>query len=143
MARNPDEAAEQAGAVRLDKWLWAARCFKTRSLATAACEGGHCSVDGRTGKAGQRVRPGMRVEVLTPGGLRVLEILALADKRGPAEAARALFVDHSPPPPEPDPVARLQGRGAPFARERGAGRPTKRDRRLLDRRRFDPQGDDS
>lgn len=132
---DPDGAAAE---VRLDKWLWAARCFKTRTAATEACDGGHCSVDGRAGKPGQRVRPGQLIEVQTPGGLRILEVVALADKRGPTAAARALFVDHSPPPPPPDPLERLIRAQPVFSRERGAGRPTKRDRRRLDRERDTP-----
>lgn len=120
--------------VRLDKWLWAARCFKTRALAAEACEQGRCEVDERPAKAGQRLRVGQRVVVRTPGGERVLEVRALSDRRGPAEAARQLFVDHSPPPPPRDPLARLLAEPV-FVRERGSGRPTKRDRRRLDQER--------
>jgi ribosome-associated heat shock protein Hsp15 len=137
-AQRPESPPAAQAEVRLDKWLWAARCFKTRGAATEACDGGHCAVDGRTGKPGQRVRPGQRIEVQTPGGLRVLEVVALADKRGPAAAAAALFVDHSPPPPEIDPVERLLRSQPDFQRARGAGRPTKRDRRRLDRQRSTP-----
>ncbi len=128
-------AADEGAEVRLDKWLWAARCFKTRSLATDACDAGHCTVDGRVGKPGQRVRLGQQIEVQTPGGLRVLEVRAMGDKRGSASEAQALFVDHSPPPPELDPIARLLAKQPNFRREAGSGRPTKRDRRLLDRER--------
>lgn len=128
-------ATAESAEVRLDKWLWAARCFKTRSMATDACDGGHCTVDGRVAKPGQRVKLGQQIEVQTPGGLRVLEVRALGDKRGSAAEAQALFVDHSPPPPEVDPITRLLAKQPNFRREAGTGRPTKRDRRMLDRER--------
>jgi len=132
-----DEHKPGKAAVRLDKWLWAARCFKTRSKATAACERADVQVDGRAAKASQRVRPGMRVQVQTPGGLRILEVVALAERRASATIAQTLFVDHSPPPPDRDPVQRI-GESAPvFLRKQGAGRPTKRDRRRLARERGD------
>ena len=120
--------------VRIDKWLWAARCFKTRSQATAACTGGHVSLNGAVARPAAKVKVGDRVEGRTPGGLRVLAVLGLADRRGPAAFARTLFADHSPPPPP-----RV---GPAFARDRGAGRPTKADRRALDRLRGDDGFDD-
>jgi ribosome-associated heat shock protein Hsp15 len=111
--------------IRVDKWLWAARCFKTRGLASDACNAGHVKVNGGAAKPAKVVRPGDRVEVRTPAGLRILEIVALAERRGPAAAARELYVDHSPPPPPREMTAPL------LVRERGTGRPTKRDLRLL------------
>ena len=113
--------------VRVDKWLWAARMFKTRSQASAACGAGHVKLDGESIKAAKTVRPGDHLEVRTPGGLRILEIAALGDRRGPASVARTLYVDHTPAPPPKELVVPV----AP--RERGAGRPSKRDRRLLRR----------
>lgn len=113
--------------VRIDKWLWAARCFKTRSLASDACGAGHVKVDGVSVKAAKVVRVGVRIEVRTPGGLRILEVVKLGDRRGPAEAARALYIDHSPPPPPKDEHVDLG------VRDRGAGRPSKREIRDLRR----------
>ncbi|MFT4622208.1 MAG: ribosome-associated heat shock protein Hsp15 [Myxococcota bacterium] len=110
--------------VRIDKWLWAARVFKHRSKASRACAAGHVSIDDVTVKASKSVKRGDRVAVQTEAGRRVLEVVELADKRGPASVAEGLYVDHSPPPPPPDPWMQV---------ERGAGRPTKRDRRQLDR----------
>jgi ribosome-associated heat shock protein Hsp15 len=110
--------------VRIDKWLWAARCFKTRSLASTACMAGHVKLNGTSAKPAKPVRCGDRVEAVTPAGPRVLEVIALADRRGSAARARTLYVDHTPPPAEKPPVA---------ARDRGAGRPSKRDRRVLAR----------
>jgi len=123
--------------VRVDKWLWAARCFKTRSQATTACAAGHCRVDERVARPAQPVRPGCRVVVRTPGGERILEVVALGDKRGSAEEAAALFIDHTPPPEPRDPLERLLAQAPVFRREPGAGRPTKRDRRRLSRERND------
>jgi ribosome-associated heat shock protein Hsp15 len=111
--------------VRVDKWLWAARCFKTRSIASTACNAGHVKVNGASVKPAKTVRPGDSVEVRTPAGLKILEVVELSDKRGPATVARTLYIDHSPPPPPKDKTAPL------VTRERGTGRPTKRDLRLL------------
>lgn len=111
--------------VRIDKWLWAARFFKTRSQATAACAAGHVKVDGASVKAGKAVRCGARIEVLTPGGERILEVAALGDKRGSATVAQTLYIDHTPPPPPKDLTSPL------LTRERGAGRPTRREIREL------------
>ncbi|RME21537.1 MAG: RNA-binding S4 domain-containing protein [Deltaproteobacteria bacterium] len=130
--RDPTGDRGAGSGVRIDKWLWAVRCFKTRSQATAACQGGHCKVDGKTAKPSQKVRPGARVTVQTPGGLRVLEVVALAERRGSAAVAATLFIDHTPPPPERSADDRAVD--AVIARRpRGSGRPTKRDRRALAR----------
>jgi ribosome-associated heat shock protein Hsp15 len=122
-----NEAGDPAGVgdVRLDKWLWAARCFKTRSSASDACAAGHVKLNGGSAKAAKAVRPGDRIEVVTPGGLRILEVAALADRRGSAAVARTLYVDHTPPPP---PKAE---RPAVPVRDPGAGRPSKREQRLI------------
>jgi ribosome-associated heat shock protein Hsp15 len=110
---------------RVDQWLWAVRAFKTRAEATEACKGGHVRVNDVAAKAATRVRPGDRVAAHAHGRDRVLEVVDPILKRvGAAEAATCLL-DHSPPAPTRD--------EAPFARTRGAGRPTKRDRRQLDR----------
>lgn len=116
--------------VRIDKWLWAARMFKTRSLASDACGAGHVKLDGVSVKAAKVVRVGDRLEVRTPGGLRILEVAGIGERRGPAEQARALYVDHSPPPPPKEERALLMDT---TTRDRGAGRPSKRDLRDLKR----------
>lgn len=116
-----------SAAVRIDKWLWAARIFKTRSLAGRACEAGHVTMSGDPVKPARPVRVGDSIQVVHPGGLKILEVRALSEVRGPAPVARGLYEDLSPPPPPREFVE-------PFARrERGAGRPTKRDRRVLGR----------
>ncbi len=122
-----DGAMPELTEVRIDKWLWAARCFKTRSLASAACVAGHVKIDGVSAKASKTVRVGNRIEVRTPGGLRILEVAAMGDRRGPASVARTLYVDHTPPPPPKEAQVDM------VTRDRGAGRPSKRDLRDLRR----------
>ena len=114
--------------IRVDKWLWAARVFKTRSLAAAACDGGKVDINEEATKPARRVRAGDRLEVSLPRGRRrILKVVALGDRRGSAEAARALFEDLTPPEPP-----RTRQAPPPF-REPGAGRPTKRARREIER----------
>jgi ribosome-associated heat shock protein Hsp15 len=113
--------------VRLDKWLIASRMFKTRTLAQEACDGGHVTVNDHAAAPGRAVKSGDLVVAATPGGKRILRITGLAERRGPTELARTLYDDLTPPaPPSEEPLA---------LRDRGAGRPTKRDRRVLDRTR--------
>lgn len=111
---------------RVDAWLWAVRLFKTRSAATAACRGGRVKVNRATAKASTPLKVGDRVQAFVDRE-RILEVVVLIEKRvGPAVAATCL-VDHSPPAP----VKKRQPRMP--VRERGAGRPTKRERRQMDR----------
>ena len=113
--------------VRVDRWLWSVRIYKTRSMATDACRAGHVRL-GRTAlKAAHPLRVGDTVTVNVEGWERILEVTALIDKRVGPPAAAACLVDHSPPPPERDRVVPL------FARVPASGRPTKRERRDLDR----------
>ena len=110
---------------RVDSWLWAVRIYKTRSLATDACKGGHVRVNDKPAKPAQEVRPGDRVTVRTPGWDRVFEVVDPIVKRVGAPVAAKAYVDRSPERP-----AYLS---APMARrDRGAGRPTKKDRREID-----------
>lgn len=123
--------------VRLDKWLHVARAYKTRSQATRACTLGRVRVNGAKAKAHRSVQIGDRVEVeALKDWTRILVVQELWDKPLPKAEAAKLYLDESPPRPELDPVARLMRRPA-VVREAGAGRPTKRDRRKLDRLRGD------
>ena len=110
---------------RLDKWLWHARFFKSRSLATALCQSGKLRIAGSAvSKAHHRVKVG---DVLTfPQGrhIRVVRVLALAERRGPASEAQQLYEDLSPPTAE--------NRLPAGPRRTGVGRPTKRERRRID-----------
>ncbi|SNY58985.1 heat shock protein Hsp15 [Pseudooceanicola antarcticus] len=123
---------ETAPRIRVDKWLWQARFFKSRSLAAACVTGGHLRVNGnRAAKASYSVGPG---DVLTfPQGrlVRVVKIVAIGTRRGPAPEAQGLYDDLSPPEEQEKPVP-------PIARIEGNSRPTKRDRRKLDLERRGP-----
>ena len=116
-----------ATTVRIDKWLWAARAFKTRSIAADACDGGKVDVNGEAAKPAKHVRAGDRIEITVPNGRRILKVIALGERRGPAAEARLLYEDLTPPAP---PRAR---QAPPPFRSPGAGRPTKRERREIDR----------
>ena len=113
--------------VRVDAWVWAIRLFSTRSAATAACKAGHIKVNDASAKPAQTVRIGDRVRALTPGGERIVIVTGLISKRTSAPLAALNFDDQTPPPPP------REERPATVLRERGAGRPTKRDRRLIER----------
>ena len=123
---HPDDRS--AAALRLDRWLWAARAFRSRALAAQACDGGKVSVNGARATPHKLVRPGDAVQIADPHGARQWRVRALAERRGPASVARALYDDLTPPPPPRQPEDEMTPR-----RERGSGRPTKRERRQLDR----------
>jgi ribosome-associated heat shock protein Hsp15 len=109
---------------RVDVWLWAVRLYKTRSAATAACRGGKVRVNRATAKASTHVKVGDRVEAFVERP-RILEVVVVIEKRVGAGVAATCLIDHSPPAPKREPRV--------FVRERGTGRPTKRERRELDR----------
>lgn len=111
---------------RVDVWLWSVRVFKTRSAATAAVKGGHVRVNDDPTKPGAKLKIGDVVTVRYPGYSRIFKVEELLSKRVGAPAAAKAYQDLSPPKPAHlfTPVAR---------RDRGAGRPTKRDRRQLEK----------
>lgn len=112
---------------RVDAWVWAIRLYATRSAATAACKAGHVKVNGATAKPAQTVKVGDLVRAYTPGGERIVVVTGLITKRTSAPLAQQNYDDRTPPPPpQEERVLEVQ-------RERGAGRPTKRDRRLIER----------
>ncbi|HEY5013359.1 MAG TPA: RNA-binding S4 domain-containing protein [Acidimicrobiia bacterium] len=114
-------------ATRVDRWLWAVRIYKTRAAATEACRGGHVRVNDRPAKPATTVRVGDRVAAQAHGRPRVIEVVRVIERRVGAPIAAECIVDHSPPPP-PRELAQ------PFAdRDPATGRPTKRERRQLDR----------
>lgn len=114
--------------MRVDRWLWAARVFKTRSLAAHACDGGKVDVNTQAAKPAKALRPGDVVQVTLPQGRRrILKVAALDERRGPPAVARRLFEDLTPPEP------RQPRWASPPRREPGTGRPTKRERRDIDR----------
>jgi ribosome-associated heat shock protein Hsp15 len=111
---------------RIDAWVWAIRLYSTRSAATAACKAGHVKLNGATAKPAQSVRVGDLVRAYTPGGERIVTVTGLITKRTSAPLAQLNYDDQTPPPP---PKAE---RVLSVTRDRGAGRPTKRDRRLIE-----------
>jgi ribosome-associated heat shock protein Hsp15 len=114
--------------LRIDKWLWAARFFKSRTLATAACDGGKVDVNEQAAKPSRAVRPGDLLRITLPRAKKIVRVAALSDRRGPGAQAKLLYEDLTPPPPPRE--ARLS---PPAVRPPGAGRPTKRERRQIDR----------
>lgn len=115
-----------AGRLRIDKWLWFARFFKTRSLAAKVCNGGVVRCSGTVvSKAHHAVKPGDVLTFSQGRHIRVVKVLALGSRRGPADEARTLYDDLSPPAAE----TAMDVPGRPP----GAGRPTKHDRRALER----------
>jgi ribosome-associated heat shock protein Hsp15 len=114
--------------LRIDKWLWAARFFKSRTLAAAACEGGKVDVNDVAAKPSRPVRAGDLLAIGQPRGKRIVRVVALSDRRGPGAEAARLYEDLTPPPPP------REERPAPAGyRVAGLGRPTKRDRRRIER----------
>ena len=118
--------------VRLDKWLDVACIFKTRSLAGRACSTGRVSVNGTVAKPHRGLATGDRVEIDRGDWVQVLDVLAVGDKSVAKTEARAMYRDLSPPRPELDPIQRLI-RAPAARREPGRGRPTKRERRQIER----------
>ncbi|MGH7321299.1 MAG: RNA-binding S4 domain-containing protein, partial [Candidatus Rokuibacteriota bacterium] len=100
---------------RIDKWLWAARFYKTRRLAQAACQGGKVDVNGQAAKPSRAVRTGDRLRLTIGEWRREVIVRALGERRRPAAEARALYEDLSPLPPprtdrQPPAVVRVPGR---------------------------------
>ncbi|WP_405737977.1 RNA-binding S4 domain-containing protein [Streptomyces sp. NBC_00028] len=125
-------AAEAAGpqqgeTVRVDSWIWSVRLIKTRSAGAAACKGGHVRVNGDRVKPAHSVRVGDEVRLVHEGRERIVVVKRLIRKRVGAPVAVQCYVDNSPPPPPREAVAPAG------IRDRGAGRPTKRDRRDMER----------
>lgn len=116
-----------ATSVRLDAWTWAVRIYPTRSAASDACKAGHVKVNGTGAKPAHPVRCGDTVRARTIAGERIVVVTGLIDKRTSATIAAQHYEDCTPPPPPRETTA------APVLRERGAGRPTKRDRRQVER----------
>ncbi len=111
---------------RVDQWLWAVRLTKTRPDAAAACRGGHVRVNDRPAKPATMVSPGDEVRARVGERDRIVEVVRVIQKRVGAADAVTCYLDRTPAPPETPFVAIA-------VRDRGAGRPTKRDRRMLDR----------
>jgi ribosome-associated heat shock protein Hsp15 len=118
--------------VRMDKWLWAARFYKTRSLAARACELGRVTSHGQPAKSARPVRVGDLLQVKNDSGEFTVEVLALSEVRGPAAVAQTLYRET-----EASRALRLQTaeerKAMPRWEVMSAGKPSKRNRRVLDR----------
>ncbi|MEO1366688.1 MAG: S4 domain-containing protein [Acidobacteriota bacterium] len=121
-----------SGSVRLDKWLQVARAFKTRTQATKACTLSRVRVNGDVAKPHRKLALEDRVEIEYGDWTRILVVKELRDKPLPKADAQRLWEDLSPPKPTMDPLERLMRR-APVVRDRGLGRPSKKERREIDR----------
>lgn len=123
--------------VRIDKWLWAARFFKTRTVAGRACDLGRVECNGQSAKASREVHVGDALRVKTDGGDFEVQVLGLSEMRGPAPVAQTLYLET-----EASKGARIQAaeerKAIPHFQAPGQGRPSKRNRRDLDRLRGRP-----
>lgn len=130
--------------VRLDKWLWAARLFKTRALAGVAVAHGRVEVNGQPCKPARELKPGDRLRLRHGGDERVVDVLALSTVRGPATAAQALYAETAESIAARQRAAQARRLAAEPAASIEQGRPTKRDRRrLADWQRWSASVDDS
>lgn len=132
MPRREGEVAECAERVRLDKWLWAARFFKTRQLASEAISGGKVHLNGQRAKPGKDIGVGARLEISKDQLVWSIDVTALSTRRGPAKVAVLLYQE------TPESLRRRQEELARRREERELdisteGRPTKKDRRLIHR----------
>jgi ribosome-associated heat shock protein Hsp15 len=113
---------------RIDKWLWHARVVRTRTAAAGLAASGHVRVNGqRIDAASHAVRAGDVVTVTLDRAIRVLKVLGFAERRGSASAAQAMCQDLEPP------MRTAAADATPPRRDTGSGRPTKRERRAIDR----------
>ncbi len=125
-----------SAAIRIDKWLWAARFFKTRTLATEAVDGGHVQVNGTRIKPARAVRPGEKIQIVIGEQRWEVNVLAIADKRGSATVARTLYEETAESIAAR--TARLEARRLEHEPADDIhGRPTKRDRRQMGRVRWE------
>jgi ribosome-associated heat shock protein Hsp15 len=120
-------SATASTSARLDAWIWAVRLFPTRSAATAAVKAGHVKVNAASAKPAQSVKVGDTIRIRDTRGERIVKVLGLLDKRVGAPVAVTMYDDLTPPPPP------REERVVTGTRDRGAGRPTKRDRRQVER----------
>jgi ribosome-associated heat shock protein Hsp15 len=118
--------------VRIDKWLWAARFFKTRSLASQAVDGGKIQLNGQRVKPAKDVKPGDELLIRVAELEWTVVVVALSERRGPAEAARKLYAESEASQAQRQAAIEMRKLEAVPVREDG-GRPTKRGRRLIRR----------
>jgi len=134
MKREPksEEKSGSAAALRIDKWLWAARFFKTRALAVDAIDGGKVELNGHGVKPSREVKPGDEVRLRLGPYVHVVIVRRASDRRGPSAVAATLYEETAESRGAREKLAWTLKHAAP-AIEPGEGRPTKKDRRDLDR----------
>lgn len=115
-----------AESTRIDRWLWAVRLTKTRPDAATACRGGHVRINDRVAKPSTMVVPGDRVQARIGDRTRIVDVVRVIQKRVGAPDAITCYLDRTPAPPQIP-------QAAVAVRDRGAGRPTKRERRALEK----------
>lgn len=121
---------QQESVVRIDKWLWAARFFKTRALASAAVSGGHVQVGSSRVKPSRNVQVGNRLQIRRGEELFEIDVLALSEHRGPAKEAALLYAETEESQAKREAARELRKQiGGPMARPEG--RPDKRDRKKI------------
>ena len=139
----PSEDPAAAADMRLDKWLWVARFFKTRGLAAEEIDKGRVHVNGQAAKPARSVRVNDRIEIRQPGTVRELLVLGLDAMRGPATVARTLYQETEASIRAAQQAAEARRFGVEPAQAQETGRPTKRDRRdLVDWQRWSASVDD-
>ncbi len=124
------DEVESRDVVRIDRWLWSARFYKSRALAADACDGGKVEVNGHTAKPHSLSVSIIKYLLPIQMVRKEITVMGLAERRGPASEARLLYEDHSPPPP---PQEARPFFVPPPLRPAGLGRPTKRERRETER----------
>ena len=130
-ARQTTPAAAAEAGMRLDKWLWVARLFKTRGLAAEEIDKGRVQVNGQAAKPARAVRVDDRIAIRQPGAVRELRVLGLGTMRGPAAVARTLYQETEASVLAQQQAAEARRFGVEPASAQACGRPTKRDRRDL------------
>ncbi|WP_052849963.1 RNA-binding S4 domain-containing protein [Streptomyces avicenniae] len=125
---RPEPGHTEQSTVRVDSWIWSVRLAKTRSQAATACRGGHVRINDERAKPAQHVRVGDEVRVRQGERERIVVVKRLLSKRVGAPVAVECYLDNSPPPPP-----RVEAPAPAGLRDRGTGRPTKRERRQVDR----------
>ncbi|MCL5048312.1 MAG: RNA-binding S4 domain-containing protein [Firmicutes bacterium] len=122
-----DKISNDKDSTRVDKWLWAIRMTPTRQGATEMCHAGHVKVNGQTVKASHIIRPGNEISVKLNAGEKLLEVITIIEKRVGYQTAVTCYNDKTPPKEREEVIPPA------FIRDRSSGRPTKKDRRELDK----------
>ncbi|PHV11176.1 RNA-binding S4 domain-containing protein [Chitinimonas sp. BJB300] len=126
-----DEQLRPINPIRLDKWLWAARFFKTRSLASTSIDAGHVHLNDERAKPARNVKVGDRLRILSPSGEFIVTILKLDDRRGPASEAHLLYTETDASQQAREARRQAQKLAPVFNHPDIRGRPTKKWRRQL------------